>query len=193
MAIVLNGATSGNVTINANAISGTSVITLPVGTGTFPLMTLSTAVATTSGTSIDFISIPSWVKKITVMFNGVSTNGSSAVIVQIGSGSIETTGYTATNNLITNGGGVNGASYTSGFGSQYYGATCSRVGHYIITLLGSNTWISTNSLSDATAIQTSHGSGLKTTAGVLDRIRITTVNGTDTFDAGSVNILMEGY
>ena len=28
-------------------------------------------------------------------------------------------------------------------------------------------------------------------AGALDRVRITTVNGTDTFDAGSINILYE--
>jgi hypothetical protein len=29
-------------------------------------------------------------------------------------------------------------------------------------------------------------------SGALDRIRLTTVNGTDTFDAGSVNIIYEG-
>ena len=52
-----------------------------------------TAVASTSGTSIDFTGIPSWVKRITVMLNGVSTNGTSPKLVQLGSASISTTGY----------------------------------------------------------------------------------------------------
>jgi hypothetical protein len=34
-------------------------------------------------------------------------------------------------------------------------------------------------------------SGTKSLSATLDRIRITTVNGTDTFDAGSINILYE--
>jgi hypothetical protein len=29
-------------------------------------------------------------------------------------------------------------------------------------------------------------------SGTLDRIRLTTVNGSDTFDAGSINIIYEG-
>ena len=33
--------------------------------------------------------------------------------------------------------------------------------------------------------------GRVTLSGALDRVRVTTVNGTDTFDAGSINILYE--
>ena len=192
MAIVLNGATSGNVTIDANSISGTSVITLPVGSGTFPLMTLSTAVATTSGTSIDYTSIPSWVKKITIMFNRVSTNGTSNIGIQLGSGSVETTGY------ISNLGGINNTpGYFSGGTSLlivWFSPTNTSLttGHVTLTLVSSNLWLHSGVLDNGiTAMGIVAGS--KTISGTLDRLRITTANGTDTFDAGSVNILMEGY
>jgi hypothetical protein len=195
MAIVLNGATSGNVTIDANAISGTSVITLPVGSGTFPLMTLSTAVATTSGTAIDFTSIPSWVKRITVMFNGVSTNGTSPVQIQIGSGSVETSGYAGVT-ITYNSTGNASSQATTGVlldnGSSPV-AAATRNGHIVFTLLGSNVWIQSGVYSYSNAVSAGSAAYTKTTSSTLDRIRITTVNGTDTFDAGSVNILMEGY
>jgi hypothetical protein len=193
MAIVLNGATSGNVSIDANAVSGTSIITLPVGSGTFPLMTLSTAVATTSGTAIDFTSIPSWVKRITIMFNEVSLNGTAHYLIQLGdSGGVETTGYISTSVNINNASGTAGASSTSGFTITSLSAAGIFSGHLTLTLIGSNLWIGSHSGKLGTANITS-GGGSKTLSDTLDRVRITTSNGTDTFDAGSINILMEGY
>jgi hypothetical protein len=192
MAIVLNGATSGNVTIDANAISGTSVITLPVGSGTFPLMTLSTAVATTSGTAIDFTSIPSWVKKITVILNEVSTNSTNHMLIQIGSGSIETTGYVSSGSALPNAAMVSTASSTAGFLVFHTNAGNTVTGQVIFTLTSSNIWIgSVNGKNNTTT--SIAGGGVKTTSGTLDRIRLTTTSGTDIFDAGSINILMEGY
>lgn len=191
MAIVLNGATSGNVTIDANAISGTSVITLPVGSGTFPLMTLSTAVATTSGTAIDFTNIPTWVKKITVMFNDVSTSGTSPIIIQLGSGSIETTSYKSTAS------NQSGTVTTSTAGllitDSSIIATATSTGTSNIILIGSNLWVQSATIANTTSANIRYSAGNKTTSSTLDRIRLTTVNGTDTFDAGSINILMEGY
>jgi hypothetical protein len=192
MAIVLNGATSGNVTIDANAISGTSVITLPVGSGTFPLMTLSTAVATTSGTAIDFTSIPSWVKKITVMFNGVSTNGTSGILVQIGSGSVTTTGYISTSNE-TSSGGVSNISSTSGFVVKSTAAANILSGSMTLTLINTNIWISAHVSKISTGNVIIGAGDCTALGGSLDRVRLTAVNGTDTFDAGLINILMEGY
>jgi hypothetical protein len=59
--------------------------------------------------------------------------------------------------------------------------------------LGSNLWSASGCLG-ATGINYSFVTGgVKTLSGTLDRLRITTVNGTDTFDAGSINILIEGY
>jgi hypothetical protein len=158
-------------------------------------MTLSTAVATTSGTAIDFTSIPSWVKRITVMFNGVSTNGTSPVQIQIGSGSVETSGYAGVT-ITYNSTGNASSQATTGVlldnGSSPV-AAATRNGHIVFTLLGSNVWIQSGVYSYSNAVSAGSAAYTKTTSSTLDRIRITTVNGTDTFDAGSVNILMEGY
>jgi hypothetical protein len=150
-----------------------------------------TAVASTSGTSIDFTSIPSWVKRITVMLNGVSTNGSSNKMLQIGTTSgFEISGYAGTTG---NGGG--GASVSStGFNlDQSLSASFASVGTATISLVESNNWVFSCSIgySAGTSTAVAIGGGIKTLAGTLDRVRITTVNGTDTFDAGSINILYE--
>jgi hypothetical protein len=156
-----------------------------------PRMQLVTPVATTSGTSVDFTSIPSWVKKITVMFNSVSTNGTSLFLVQIGSGSVETTGY------VSGAGGRAGeTTSTAGFVLNPTGSAGSAFsGHNTITLLGSNLWVSSGILPRAGTGGDGFGNvsaGTKTTAGTLDRLRFTTAGGTDTFDLGSVNLLLEG-
>ena len=155
----------------------------------YPL-TSGTAQNSTSGTSIDFTSIPSWVKRVTVLFNGVSTNGSSNVLVQIGAGSVTTTGYVSTGAFNNSGGGAGTASSTSGFIVFGGDSAFIRSGIMTISSLGSNTWISNNTLKVSTD-QTAYGGGNVALGGTLDRVRITTVNGTDTFDAGSINILYE--
>jgi len=153
-----------------------------------------TAVASTSGTSIDFTSIPSWVKRITVMFNGVSTSGTSVPTLQIGdSGGIENTGYVSS--ALTAGSTTPAtASSTTAFilyGSTWAGSV-SFNGTLVLTLLGSNTWTGVFNLGRESGSSTcTFGSGVKTLSDTLTQLRITTVNGTDTFDAGSINILYE--
>jgi hypothetical protein len=94
--LVLSGDTSGTVTLSVPAVSGSNTLTIQAGTGTNSMNTLATAVASTSGTNIDFTGIPAWVKKITVMLAGVSVSGTSIIQVQLGdSGGIENTGYLA--------------------------------------------------------------------------------------------------
>ena len=151
----------------------------------------ATAVASTSGTSIDFTGLPAWVKKITVMFSGVSTNGSSTIRLQLGdAGGIETTGYAGTCTQI--GSTVSTVYSTSGFDST--GDTSSsqtRNGQFVFALLGSNTWSLIGAYNISSAFQYLF-CGTKTLSDTLTQVRITTVNGTDTFDAGSVNIIYEG-
>lgn len=142
---------------------------------------IGTTVATTSGTSIDFTGIPSWASRITVMFRGVSTSGTSVVQVQVGSGTLQTTGYIST---------AGASSSTTGFALYGTTATDLRSGALIILSMGSNSWVSTGTMKTTTA-NTAAIAGDVTTAGPIDRLRITTVNGTDTFDAGSVNIMWE--
>lgn len=151
-------------------------------------LTLGTAQNTTSGTSIDFTSIPSWVKRITIMFNGVSTNGTSLKQVQIGSGSILTTGYTSSGAFT--GTSSSGGNSTTGFVIGGNSATDVLSGHMVLTHFGNNIWIESHTMKELPNYA-DMGGGDVTLSGALDRIRITTVNGTDTFDAGSVNIMYE--
>lgn len=157
------------------------------------LITSGTAVASTSGTSIDFTSIPSWVKRITVMFSGVSTNGTSPVQVQIGSGSVTTTGYSVYNAVFGNAPSITITAYTSGFG--LYAATAAATylytGHLILTNITGNTWVGTAVLNRGDTTAVLNVSGSIALSGAIDRVRITTVNGTDAFDAGNINILYE--
>jgi hypothetical protein len=153
------------------------------------VITSGTTVASTSGTSIDFTGIPSWVKRITVMLNGVSTNGTSIVQVQLGySGGVEVTGYVSAAFTSNTNNATSTAGFLLGGGS---GTTYARCGNAQICLMGSNLWCFSYSGGAAVAGGGEVGGGNKTTTGTLDRIRITTVNGTDVFDAGSINILYE--
>lgn len=143
-----------------------------------------TAVASTSGTSIDFTGIPSGVKRITVMFYGVSTSGTSRTMIQLGTSS----GFTTSGYLGSNG----TANFSSGiFTDDATSATVVRYLQVVITNITGNTWVATSNMgrSDATSVFTA-GGGIAL-AGALTQVRITTTNGTDTFDAGSVNILYE--
>lgn len=146
---------------------------------------------TASGTSVDFTGIPSWVKQITVMFSGLSGNGTSIMMVQVGSGSVTTSGYASSGAFVgTSNGGINISTGIAIGGSP--AAADIRSGQMIISSIGSNTWV-------ASCAGGQHGanfafvSGGTTPAlsGALDRVRITTFNGTDAFDAGTINILYE--
>jgi len=203
--IVVSGDTSGAITISAPAISGTNTLTLPANTGTIittassavvtPTMlsqplTSGTAVASTSGTSIDFTSIPSWVKRVTVMFNEVSLSATANILIRLGTSSgVVSTGYISTSNILNNASGSSGSSSTTGFlvfdGSAGYifSGTC------VITLVSSNTFVATHSFKVSTS-QVILGAGSIALGGTLDRVRITS-DSTDTFDAGSINILYE--
>jgi hypothetical protein len=186
--LVLTGDTSGQVTLAAPAVAGTSTLTLQAATATSAVNTLATAVASTSGTSIDFTSLPAWVKKITVMFYGLSTNGTSIPIIQIGGGSVETTGYLGA--AISNG---TVSAFTTGIGLGGSNSAASvRSGLVQVVTLGSNLWVAGGSFAQTDSAVAGSMAANKTTAATLDRVRITTVNGTDTFDAGTINILYEG-
>jgi len=152
----------------------------------------ATAVASTSGTSIDFTSIPAWVERITVMFNGVSTSGTSNHLIQLGAGSVTSSGYTSTGVGLANAASPSSSGSTAGFILGDIGsASAVIIGHMVITNVSGNIWIASGTgRYSGTACFTNGGS--ISLSGTLDRVRLTTINGTDTFDAGSVNIMYEG-
>jgi hypothetical protein len=202
MTLRLAGSTSGYTEIDAPAVAGNNSIALPTGNGSAyqvlrngatagsleyaDKIVSGTAQASTSGTSIDFIGIPSWVKRITVMFSGVSTSGTSNYQVQIGSSTFTTSGYLGSSGNL--GGSAN---FTAGFGLTAGAATVVMQANMQICLIGSNSWVASHAGGRSDAASITFGGGAVSLGGTLDRVRITTVNGTDTFDAGTINILYE--
>jgi hypothetical protein len=199
MAVILNASTSsgfvqsadtsGEINLQSNGSTKLSVLS----TGVSGTLVQGTAVASTSGTSIDFTSIPSWVKRITVMLNGVSTSGVSNLLVQLGdSGGIENTGYVGAGTVLST--AATSSSYTTGFGIRNHDqSTFVTSGAFTITNVSGNIWIAFGVFANpTTVVVTGTSGGTKTLSDVLTTVRITTVNGTDTFDAGSINIQYEG-
>jgi len=180
--VVTDGATQTltNKTLSSPLVMGASVITS------------GTAQVSTSGTNIDFTGIPSWVKRVTVMFSGVSTNGTSIKQIQLGdAGGFETTGYLGAGIQLTDATSVNAATITTGFGIRSVLAADTINGAVVITILTGNTWAAQGALTDSSRSAGYLVGGAKALSDVLTQVRITTVGGTDTFDAGSINILYE--
>lgn len=156
-----------------------------------PLIVSGTAQATTSGTEKDFTGIPSTVKRITVMLNGVSTNGTDNLLIQIGdAGGIETSGYLSGSQRDT------GVESIAGFIIQNVNATVEFHGLMILTLIDASTftWVASHTVyvgGISATYTTSDGAGSKSLSATLDRVRLTTTGGANTFDAGKVNILYE--
>ncbi len=168
-------------------INGTTVGPL-IDSGGVPAagFTLGTPVATTSGTAFDFTGIPSTAKHIVVMFGAVSLSGTDNILVQIGpSGGVETSGYLS--NSLNSASGSNTNS-TAGFNIRTTDAATTVRGLMMIALQNSstNTWVSSHSIG-ASGSLVFIGGGTVPLSGVLTQVRVTR-SGTDTFDAGNLNI-----
>lgn len=144
-----------------------------------------------SGTSVDFTGIPSGVRSIVISLVGVSTNGTSNVICQIGdSGGVENSGYLGTASAVATG-TTSATAFTAAFGVNQSVATASVMhGQIILTIVDSSafTWTSSSTIGLSNTAVTHHGAGSKSLSAELDRVRLTMANGTDAFDAGTINI-----
>lgn len=189
-----SGATFGDLDTRIALKADTTYVDAQIATRS--ILVQGTVQNSSSGTSIDFTGIHSWAKKITVMFNGVSTNSTSPIQIQIGSGSIQTTGYTGSNAVAINSAVTGAAVFTTGFGvTVSVGNTSAAAllsGVCNISNLTSSTYSAFGGFGSSTVGAVFTTAGSVTLSGTLDRIRITTVNGIDTFDAGQINILVEG-
>ena len=169
--------------VGSNANSGGSLIT----SGTMVSNPTSPA-----STSIDYTGLPSWVKRITIMFDSISTNGASNYLIQLGdSGGVETTGYVSSSAYLNTSADM--VTSTAGFILNAQSAPSSYSGTVVITLMDSatNKWTAFGGLGWYPSLPVILTTGAKSLSATLDRIRITTFSGVNTFDAGSINILYE--
>lgn len=216
MPIKLKSVGGGEITIDAPNTASNYTVTLPASnatvlnsdstldatklSGAVPLGSLSNTTTltratsvTASGTTVDFTGIPSWAKRITVMYSAISTSGTSAKLIQLGdAGGIENTGYIGSaswGSAALASGALSAGILISSGGSDTAAAVVN--GHVVITNINGNDWTfsGTGAFSNLTSFMVVAGS--KSLSATLDRIRFTTVNGTDTFDAGTINIMYE--
>jgi hypothetical protein len=155
----------------------------------------STLQTTTSGTSINFTGIYTGVKRVTVNFVGVSTNGTDAILIQIGdAGGIESSGYLGGSNAVTNGGATAGANSTAGL--LVYSVAAANIihGSAVFELVDEATfsWVGRGTFALSNAATNIVSACSKTlSAGGINQVTITTTGGSNTFDAGSMNISWE--
>lgn len=181
-------------------ISGTSGVdkvdgTTFDGTTVSPLRIQAFSAQTASGTSIEFTGLPSWAKEITVMVTNLSTNGTANPLIQIGdNGGVEPTGYLGASARLENGVAVSAANFTTGFGIPYAAAGNIMHGSFTISLLdaATNTWVCVGNVSVSSSLSTSTIASSKSLSATLDRIRFTTTNGTDSYDQGTIGLIVKG-
>lgn len=181
---------------DSDSVATTEFVQEAIDTARQNIGTLLPSRPTTSGTFNDFTSIPSWAKKITINISGFSANGSSSPIVQLGdSGGVEATGYGGVVIQHLTGSAPTLSGFTTGFIFEI-GMVPSTVlsGNIVLTLADATTnkWNTVGNFwrVGSSAVQISLV-GEKSLSATLDRIRITTGNGTDLLDAGSWSVAYE--
>lgn len=181
-------------TLTNKTISGATVSGSTINGGALTLMTAKAWNwnALTTNTFLDFESIPSWVRRITVMCSDIGFSTAGVLQVQLGdSGGIENTGYvSACDDSVTISNSATGFVVVASGNVAW-----SFSGAITISLLSGNTWVSSGNLarvSSGVGNANLSSSGVKTLSTTLDRLRLTSTGGTDVFDSGTVNVMYEG-
>lgn len=207
MSLRLNGSSSGYTELTAPAVAGNTQITVPDSAGTTGQIVRVTSpgvqqhsnpiqyagiISPASGNQVSFSNIPSWARRLTLIMSGVSTNGASLPLIQIGTGGFaQVTGYNSSSSwLPATGSGT--ATSTAGFvinsgnvGASFQGTV------YITSIENANVWVCNGALSNSPLGGINILAGGVQLSGTLDFLRLTTSNGTDLFDVGSVNLSWE--
>jgi hypothetical protein len=213
---VLSSGIIGTAQLSAGAVTADKIISLPnnivttaaiAASAITPVklsqpLTLGTAKAfnwngSSSNTFIDFENIPSWARRITLMFSGMSTAGvtSQPPIVRLGTATqFEATGYAsggAYSGVSSTGAGTNSTGLLLGFG---LGTAEFQSGIFTLILLdpSTNLWVSTSIAGFTTTNYASMAGGSRNLSSPLTRIRLTTESNLLTFDSGNFNIMYEG-
>jgi hypothetical protein len=207
---IRNAANSAWVTVGTLATANLGLVVAPAAAGTADQVLATdgsgvqswssrvrlvrdTAQAGSAITAVDFTGIPTWARKITVMLSGVSTSGTDSVIVQLGSSTVTATGYLGATSA--NSSATASVALSTGFRFSFNTADAAaavRHGQLSISNITDNTWVADGVAALSDSAVTSTVAGTIALAGVLTRVRVTTVGGTDTFDAGTINISYEG-
>ena len=158
----------------------------------------STRSIISGNTEVDFTGLPSWVTRITILFaDGLSTNGTSPIVIRLGdSGGFLTTGYQSAASFTSSAGG-----YLTSTAGLLIDATNTAIASYTrygaMTLLNtgvvlsSTYWVSTSNVyANGSQVCTS-GAGGVSLSNALTQVRVTTLNGTDTFDSGLISLIYE--
>ena len=164
----------------------TALNTFAISPGSSPA--LGTRVITTSGTQALFSGIASGAKFVQVAFDNFSMSGTGHALVQLGdAGGIEATAYQS----LGAGAGLTATS-TAGFLLYMNAATGTFVGRMDLMLQNSAafTWVEAINGYYPSASALAQGAGVKSLSAELPQLRVIS-SGTDTFDAGSINILYE--
>jgi hypothetical protein len=187
---VLEGSTSGTVTVAAPAVAGTNTQTLVAATDTLAPVVRATAITLTNQTAPAFTDIPSWVKRITLMFQGVSANSTGAPLIQLGTGSTTytTSGYLGASSSMD--AGVGTSSYTTGFGLRSLGAANLLHGNIVIANVTGNVWSASGNIAFSNVGVSVITAGSVSLGATLTAVRLF-IDGTQFFDAGTINILYE--
>lgn len=197
---VIGDAPTDTATLNAQLNAGGSVgtngqVLASRGANLAPIFidqVVADTVKTATGTAIDFTGIPAYARRVTIMLLGVSLSGTSQIRIQIGdSGGIESAGYAGTAAVITSGSAAQNFSSGFDFFDNSPSAADTKSGAVVLSNVSGNAWVISGGAGNSNNNRQVLIQGSKTLSDVLDRVRITTVNGTDTFDAGSVNITWE--
>jgi hypothetical protein len=156
-------------------------------------LTAETALTLSPTTARDFTGIPSWVRRITVTYSGAQLSGSEHLLVQVGAGSLASSGYASRSTFVS--GGVNSGTVSSTAGFIVYAGANTNIVTGAMTLLlhSSNLWIATEASTYNGTVANNTSSGVIALGGTLDRLRFTSTNAsTNVFNAGTVNIMYEG-
>jgi len=190
---------SGQIGVNGGTYGTSGQVLTSGGSGAAPSwatpagITITSKTATTSGTSVLTTGIPSGVKRVVIGTVGISVSGSSHMLIQLGtSGGVQSSGYTGTA-LRFNNGGTGWSNLSAGFAATQDIANGSHSGNVLLQLVdvATNTWTCSLMLGNSASTQILYSAGYVSLSGTLDRINFTTVNGTDTYDAGYYTITYE--
>lgn len=172
----------------AGAVTSSGLITGATG-ALYPIVR-ATAITLTNQTAPAFTDIPPWAKRVTLMLRGVSTNSTGTPLIQLGTGSTTytTSGYLGSASSMD--AAVASTNYTTGFGTRVATAATVFHGNIIITNVTDNAWVASGNIGFSNTAASAIIAGSVSLGDTLTAVRLF-IDGTQFFDAGTINLLWE--